>query len=297
MLKSNKIAGIGEILWDVLPGGKQLGGAPSNFAYHALQAGFDSLVVSAVGTDNDGEEILDVLDKLELSRSFIQTTQDYPTGTVTVQLGDNGIPDYTIHENVAWDHIQWNRELEALSGDVDAVCFGSLAQRHPDSKGSILKFLECTRAECLRVFDINLRQSFYTREDILKSLEFASVLKLNEDELPVLARYLGYEGDDERQLQRLVEDFSLKLVALTQGSEGSILWSAEERSHCMVPEVEIADTVGAGDSFTAILLAGLLRNRDLKEIHKVATEVAAFVCTQNGATPVFPNSLIEKVRI
>lgn len=294
--KPGKIAGIGEVLWDMLPGGKKLGGAPCNFAFHALQAGFDAHVVSSVGIDREGEEICQVLDQLGLNRSFVQRTSRYPTGTVTVKLDLSGVPDYTIHENVAWDHIEMDYGLEALAGEVDAVCFGSLAQRSRVSKETIWRFLELTRGDCLRVFDINLRQDFYERENILKSLDYASVLKLNEEELPIVAGYLGCKGDAEGILQQIKERFSLQLIAYTKGANGSILLGNNEISHAEVPRVEVVDTVGAGDSFTAILVAGLLNGLPLHEAHTAATEIAAYVCSRKGATPGLPKHLARKIR-
>lgn len=291
-----KIAGIGELLWDVLPQGKQMGGAPCNFAFHALQAGFDAHVISAVGEDQDGREILMVMDQLEVNKSTVQINSAYPTGTVTVELDSAGIPDYIIHENVAWDHINWSEDLGILAGEMDAVCFGSLAQRNQVSGNTIRRFLETTTPECLRVYDINLRQSFYDRETVLRSLELANVLKLNEDELPVLAGYLGYDGSEEDTLTSLLGDFQLRLIAYTKGSQGSWLMTPDETSHCEVPSVEVADTVGAGDSFTAVLLAGILNGLSLKRVHEAATEVAAFVCSRHGATPQLPANLLNLLK-
>ena len=294
--QTKKIAGIGELLWDVLPQGKQMGGAPCNFAFHAMQAGFDAHVVSAVGEDSLGEEILHHMDELGLDQAYVQTHAEYPTGTVTVELSGEGIPSYTIHENVAWDYILWTEDLAKLAGEVDAVCFGSLAQRNQDSGNSIRRFLKATRSECLRVFDINLRQSFYDKENLLLSLKLANVLKLNEDELPVLAGFLGFDGSEEEILQRLLSDFQLRLIAYTRGSQGSWLMTSDEISQCEVPKVKIADTVGAGDSFTAALLAGTLDGLPLKSIHKTATEVAAFVCSRHGATPTLPEHLLADLK-
>lgn len=293
---AKKVTGIGELLWDILPRGKQMGGAPCNFAFHAMQAGFDAHVISSVGEDADGREILQVMAEQGLDQAYVQTHPDYPTGTVSVELGGEGIPSYTIHENVAWDHIQWNEDLARLAPEVDAVCFGSLAQRNQDSGNSIRRFLEATGPECLRVFDINLRQSFYKGETLALSLKLANVLKLNEDELPVLAAFLGIEGSEEQILRKLLEDYQLKLLAYTMGSQGSWLLSADESSQCEVPPVTIADTVGAGDSFTATLLAGILNGLPLKSIHNTATEVAAFVCSQHGATPKLPDHLLEQLK-
>ena len=280
-----KVAGIGELLWDMLPKGKQLGGAPCNFAYHASRAGCESFVVSALGTDGLGKEILALFDEYALDANYVQQTTNFQTGTVTVSLDANGIPSYIIHETVAWDNIGWNSSLEALAKNLDAVCFGSLAQRNPVSRQTILNLLNATKPDCLRVFDINLRQSFYTEDIIVQSLELANILKLNEDELPVVAEILKLQGNDDELMQQLMQMFSLKLIALTKGHKGSILLTSTEQSFMEVPKVQIADTVGAGDSFTAVLVAGLLQNHDLKEIHATATKVAAFVCTQDGAMP------------
>lgn len=280
-----KIAGIGELLWDVLPSGKQLGGAPCNFAYHAKQAGCDSFVISSLGHDELGQEIISLFDEYELDTSYLQLTSDFSTGTVSVSLNEQGIPSYIIHENVAWDNIRWNPSLERLAKNVDAVCFGSLAQRNTVSRQTILHFLNATKKNCLRVFDINLRQSFFDHETICKSLELANILKLNDEELPVVAKLLGLWGNDDELLLQLMDRFKLKLIALTKGGEGSFLLTENEKSFMKVPMVKVADTVGAGDSFTAVLVAGLLQNHGLKKIHETATQVAAFVCTRNGAMP------------
>jgi fructokinase len=293
MTKQFKVAGIGELLWDILPQGKQLGGAPCNFAYHAFQTGYQSFVISAIGTDAFGDEILSRFDELELDRSFVQLTHGFSTGTVSVSLDVNGIPSYIIHENVAWDNMIWNNSLEALAKSVDAVCFGSLAQRNSVSQQTILKFLKATRPDCLKVFDINLRQSFYNLDTIIRSFEFADILKLNDDELPVVACLLGLQGTDDELMSQLMQKFCLKLVALTKGDKGSILMTSKEKSFMEVPKVKIADTVGAGDSFTAILVSGLLHKTELKKIHETATQVAAFVCTQKGATPQLRESILK----
>jgi fructokinase len=284
-MKPFKVAGIGELLWDLLPAGKQLGGAPCNFAYHASRAGCESFVVSAIGTDGLGKEILSLFDENALDKSYVQQTSDFPTGTVTVSLDADGIPTYIIHENVAWDNIGWNNSLETLAKNVDAVCFGSLAQRNPVSQQSILNFLKATQNDCLRVFDINLRQAFYSEHVIVQSLELSNILKLNEDELPTVAKLLALHGSDDELLAQLMKKFNLKMIALTNGDKGSFLRTEKEQSFMEVPKVKIADTVGAGDSFTAVIVAGLLQNHDLKTIHENATRVAAFVCTQNGAMP------------
>jgi len=296
-MKNKKIvAGIGELLWDMLPDGKQLGGAPCNFAFHAAQAGYESIAVSAVGNDKSGEEIRDVVKSLGLQDKFIQTN-NHPTGTVTVVLDKNGHPDYTIHENVAWDNINWSENMELLAAKVDAVCFGSLAQRNSVSMNSILKFLECTKTKCLRVFDINLRQQFYKLDILIKSLEFANVLKLNDDELAVVAGLFELEGDEESLLNQLLAKFEFKLIAYTKGNKGSLLLTNNEKSYCEAPIIDVVDTVGAGDSFTAVLLAGMLNKVDLIKTHKAATDIAAYVCTQHGAIPKLPEHLLNQINI
>lgn len=295
--KSIKVAGIGELLWDMLPNGKQLGGAPCNFAYHTSQAGCESYVVSALGADGPGDEILALFGQLALDSTYLQRSAEFPTGTVSVSLDTQGIPTYIIHENVAWDNIGWNSRLEALAKNVDAVCFGSLAQRNTISRQTILHFLSATKDGCLRVFDINLRQAFYSREIILKSLELANVFKLNDDELPVVANLLGLHGNDDELLSQLMHRFNLKLIALTMGAKGSMLLTADEKTFLEVPKVKVADTVGAGDSFTAVIVTGLLQGWKLKKIHETATKVAAFVCTQKGATPKWTSSDIEKLAV
>jgi len=284
------IAGIGELLWDCLPSGKQLGGAPCNFAYHAMQAGCESFVISAIGNDESGAEIKKVVKKLYLSTQYIQENE-FPTSTVTVSLDEKGHPDYTIHENVAWDHIRWNNEMQELAAKLDAVCFGSLAQRNSDSQESIQSFISSLKRDCLKVFDINLRQNYYSNKTIVDSIMMSDMLKLNDDELPILANYLVLNGSAENQIEKLIELFNLKYIIYTMGSKGSIIKSENETSYAEVPNINVADTVGAGDAFTAIFIAGILQGIPLKEVHKKATEIAAFVCTQKGATPKFKHKI------
>ncbi len=292
MRKNKIVTGIGELLWDVLPEGKKIGGAPCNFAFHARQMGCDSFVVSAVGNDPLGNEIRDGLQLLGVSDAYVQSSTA-PTGTVSVVLDSQGIPDYTIHEKVAWDDIAWEEELHQLAKKSDAVCFGSLAQRSEKSRTSIHRFLNSVPDKCQKVFDINLRQSFYSAEIIESSLNQATVLKLNDDELKVVASLFSMSGDIETQLSKLMERFELDYLAYTMGSAGSLLMSRSESSFCEAPKVNVVDTVGAGDAFTATLIAGILKDSPLKEIHEKATNIAAFLCTQNGATPIIGSELIQ----
>lgn len=288
--KNLHVVGIGELLWDLLPGGRQLGGAPANFAFHAQNLGAESSMVSSVGSDDLGGEILQALRDLNLNISFIQLNPRHKTGVVKVKLS-GGIPEYTIKNNVAWDFIGWAPELKFLAEKADAVCFGSLAQRNTVSRKSILHFLKKTRPGCLRVFDINLRQNYYNREIIGESMELASVLKLNDEELAVVAEIFSFKGPDGIVLEKLMERFKLELVAFTKGSRGSLLKTSGQESFLKVPKVEVSDTVGAGDAFTAAMVMAKLKGKGLTEIHRAANEVAAFVCSNTGATPTLPENL------
>jgi len=294
--KKISVAGLGEILWDVFPDGKKLGGAPGNFAFHGQQLGFEANVISAVGIDDNGVEILEKIDDFNLDVKYIERLKEFPTGKVTVKVNDKGIPNYTIHENVAWDNISWNEDLSQLANELDAVCFGSLAQRNKVSHETIARFLNHTKPQCLRVFDINLRQQFYSKEIIHTSLLYANILKLNEDELPVVANIFNYSGSEEEILEHLMTDYQLRIIALTKGSVDSLLIDHTGISYCEVPKVNIVDTVGAGDSFTAVLVAGILNGIDLNIVHKVATNIAAYVCTQNGATPFLPANFLKQLK-
>ncbi len=279
-----QMAGIGEVLWDLLPDGKQLGGSPMNVVYHCKSAGIKSVVVSAIGADDLGTEILDELKQKNLSSEYVQILPGRPTGTVTVKL-TKGIPDFTIHPDVAWDEIKWSNNLESLAKSIDAVAFGSLSQRNKVTNNSILRFLKSMKPDSLRVFDVTLRQIFHSAELLDSSLKLSNILKLNDEELPVLAKYFRLKGPIKVQLLKLIRKYSLDLVAYTMGSEGSWLMTRNRISEMKAPEVQIEDTVGAGDAFTGVLIARLLQKKPLEEIHAGATAVAASVCTKAGGTP------------
>jgi fructokinase len=285
------VIGVGEVLWDLLPAGKQLGGAPANFAYHAHALGAEALVVSRVGNDIPGREILDRLNGLGLRTDGITTDSSAPTGTVSVALDAEGQPTFTIHENVAWDSIEAAGGVLREAARADAICFGTLAQRHPVSRAAIRAVLGAAPPTALCIFDINLRQHFWSRELILESLQSADVLKLNDDELPTLARLLGLAGDESSLLKQLAERFGLKAVALTKGAKGSSLLADGELVHCPGTKIAVADTVGAGDSYTAALALGLLAGHEPERIIEFAHLVADYVCTQPGATPPMPAHL------
>ena len=289
------VVGLGEILWDMLPSGTFLGGAPANFAFHANELGAHGVVVSAVGQDDLGQRIVDQLQQLNVSTAGLrQTTQ--PTGTVTVTTVA-GQPNYVIHTDVAWDFIPFDTALRDLASQTDAVCFGTLAQRCHNSRESIRSFLQATGKHCWRIFDINLRQQFYDASVIRSSLELAHVLKLNHEELPIVAQLMGINATAEETIQILLQSCQLRLIALTRGGSGSSLYTRWRTSHHPgYPVSNIADTVGAGDSFTAALVMGLLNSDDLDSIHDRAARIASYVCTQRGATPQLPDELRSRTR-
>lgn len=274
-----------------------MGGAPANFAFHAAQLGADARIVSAVGDDPLGREILDRLVALDVPTDLIAVVPEQPTGTVTVELDDLGLPSYTIHEDVAWDAIPMTEAIRAAASRADAVCFGSLAQRSETSRATIREILAATRPACLRVFDINLRQHYYDRETLVEGLESADVLKLNDEELPVLIGLLesgkpmpaDVRFDLESVLLGLVGYFSLKLVALTRGERGAVLVSPDSWSEHPGKKVDVVDTVGAGDAMTAAITMGLLGDESPASIVTWASDLAAYVCTQSGATPKHPS--------
>jgi len=288
------IVGMGEALWDVLPEGKKIGGAPANFAYHVSQFGFDSRVVSAVGNDELGTEILDVFNEKHLKYQIERV--DYPTGTVQVTLDAEGVSCYEINEDVAWDNIPFTDELKQLALNTRAVCFGSLAQRNVVSRRTINLFLDTMpdKEDHLKIFDINLRQHFYTKEVLTESLEKCNVLKINDEELIVLSHLYEYPGTDlQDKCWLLLTKYHLKMVILTCGTNGSYVFTPGVVSYQETPKVSVADTVGAGDSFTAAFCASILRGRTIQEAHKYAVETSAYVCTQSGAMPVLPETFIR----
>jgi len=288
------IVGLGEILWDMLPDGKKLGGAPANFAYHAQALGAQGIAVSCIGNDELGKEIMSRLKELGLDCKYIEVDENHPTGTVTVELDEQGRPNYTIHEDVAWDYIASDSELLELAARSDAVCFGSLCQRSEVSRNTVRDFLGATKPECLRVFDINLRQSYFNEEIIRTMLELSNVLKLNDEELPVVADLLGLSGSETGILSQLTDIYELRMIALTRGANGSRLYAEGEDSNHEGFPAKVADTVGAGDSFTAAMTLGLLYDKPLDWINEYSNRVASFVCSQSGATPELPNSLTQE---
>lgn len=290
------VVGMGEALWDVLPEGKKIGGAPANFAYHVSQFGLNSRVVSAVGEDKLGTEILDNFRAKQLN-CMIETVP-YPTGTVQVELDAEGVPCYDIKEGVAWDNIPFTPALADLAGQTRAVCFGSLAQRSVVSRQTINSFLDAMPQDdnVLKIFDVNLRQSFYTKEILCNSFSKCNILKINDEELVTVSRMFGYPGIDlQDKCWILLAKYNLKMLILTCGVNGSYVFTPGNVSFVETPKVEVADTVGAGDSFTATFVAAILKGLCVQEAHKLAVKVSAYVCTQNGAMPELPESLKESM--
>jgi len=289
------VVGLGEALWDMLPEGKKLGGAPANFAYHAGQFGLNTLAVSALGEDALAEETIEALKKNRLN--YLMPRVPYPTGTVQVTLSGDGIPSYEIKENVAWDNIPYTPEIAEVAKNCRAVCFGSLAQRNVTSWATIRQFLDDTPEDCLKIFDINLRQQFFTKDVIEESFKRCNILKINDEELVVIEHLFGYEGLDMRgTCEKLVTEYGLKMLVLTCGTNGSYVFAKTITSFQPTPKVEVADTVGAGDSFTGSFCAAILNGKQVEEAHRIAVEVSAYVCTQNGAMPKYPAELVAKVK-
>ena len=292
MNQKRYVVGLGEVLWDVLPEGKKLGGAPANFAYHAGQfLGMDNTIaVSALGEDKLADETIEALREHNLNDLLPRVP--YPTGTVQVTLAEGGIPTYDIKENVAWDNIPFDDDIAAIARSCRAVCFGSLAQRNVVSRTTIQKFLDATPDDCLKIFDINLRQQFYTKEIIQESIRRCNILKINDEELVLIGRMFGYPGlDIENKCWLILGKYNLDMLVLTCGTNGSYVFTPGSVSFQETPKVIVADTVGAGDSFTGSFVGSILNGKSVADAHHTAVRVSAFVCTQNGAMPEVPAEL------
>jgi fructokinase len=288
------IAGIGEVLWDVYPDAARFGGAPANFACHAAALGVESWMASAVGVDDLGHRAIDALKRAGVQCDTVARHGEHDTGQVLVTIDSSGQASYRFAEDSAWDHLQWSPALESLAERCDAVCFGTLGQRSPTSRATIQRFVSATPQRALRMFDVNLRQGFFDRETIQTSLQIASAVKLNEEELPTVAELCQIVAPTPRELLRkLVERYELRLGALTCGAEGALLIAGEEESSCPAVPAKVVDTVGAGDAFTATLVADSLRGLPLDEINRHANAVASFVCSQPGAVVRLPDYLAQ----
>lgn len=286
------IAGIGELLWDTFPHRSRIGGAPGNFAWHCKQLGAQAYPISCVGADEQGARMRTELKKQDVDTTYLMTHANYPTGLAKVTFDTSNKPNYEIVLNAAWDHITLTPELLQLAQNLDAACFGSLSQRFPESRSTIQQFLQAMPAKSLKIFDINLRQTFYSKAIIERSLQIANVLKLSDEELAVLTDYFALQGSIKEQLQQLLNRFDLSLLVYTRGAEGSLLLSPDSYDDAPgISGAELIDSVGAGDSFTAAISIGLLRGWPLAQINRFANQVAYFVCSQAGATPKLPEQL------
>lgn len=280
------VVGLGEVLWDMLPAGKHLGGAPANFAYITTLLGDDGIVASCVGRDELGKEALARLETLGLSTGLVQRDKSRPTGVVNVTIDGNGCARFAIEQPSAWDFLRWTTEWESLSRSADAVCFGSLAQRSEQSRATIRHFLELTREDAIRIFDVNLRAPFYSADVVLESMKFTDIVKLNDEELPKVMELLGLTPSGERSsAEQLISRFGLKLVCVTRGARGSLLVTDAGFHEQSALDVKVVDTVGAGDAFTAALVHEYLRGAGLATMNRVANRVGAWVASQAGPTP------------
>ena len=288
MKQQNKkpvVVGIGELLWDLLPTGKTAGGAPINFVYHASRLGAEGYAISAIGDDDNGRDILSELDKYKIQ--YLIEKLPYPTGTVHVDIEDDGIPHYTITERVAWDHMSPTSDAVDLAERADAICFGALGQRCQQSRETIQAILSFAPDSAYRLFDINLRQHYYNKVLIEESLYLANVLKMNDDEMSELKNLFGLKGTEEEVANWFMENYNLRMVVLTAGADYSTVYTPDEVSTLATPKVDVVDTVGAGDAFSAALVMSLLKGQTLREAHVFAVKISAFVCSHKGAWPVY----------
>lgn len=291
------VIALGELLWDLLPSGRQFGGAPGNFAHHAALLGGDVRMVSGVGNDELGYAAIEQLRQSKIDVEHVQISDAFPTGAVDVKLDTDGKASYFFHQNDAWDHVCWSDTLGELAEQCEAVCFGTLGQRHSDSRNMIQTFLKSTRPSTLRIFDINLRPPFFDDEMVRSSIGLTNVLKLNEEELAYLGKLEGITGTEMDLARQLIDRYQLRLLALTRGERGGLLMTDSEVSEVAPQQVTINDTVGAGDSFTAALTVGMLQGLDLDEINDKACRLAEYVCSQAGATPPVPYELRSGLQI
>ena len=289
-----RVVGLGEVLWDLFPGRSCLGGAPANFAYITTLMGDRGIVASRVGQDSRGLEALRRLEELGLDIDHVQTDREHPTGTVNVDVDANGQPRFAIAQPVAWDHLQWTPDWQCLAEISDAVCFGSLAQRSATSRATIQRFVNATPQSTLKVFDVNLRQCFYSQEILADSMNLADVVKLNNDELPqIMSLSRLPHKDDLSSAHRLIDEYELDLVCITRGGKGSLLVSAERASEHRGFKVHVADTVGSGDAFTAGLVHEYLHGASLDLMNEVANLVGAWVASEVGAMPAPKRGALE----
>jgi fructokinase len=285
-MRTPVVVGLGELIWDLLPAGKRLGGAPSNFAYVSRLLGAGAAVATRVGRDAFGREAIDRLARGGLSTRYVQFDDEHPTGTVGVRVGAGGEPHFNVNENSAWDYLAWTPELEGLAARAAAVCFGTLGQRHPAARATVERFLEATRPGALRLFDVNLRHSFFTPDMLARSLALSTVVKLNAEELSAAASMLDLGASGELETARaLLGRFPLDLVAVTRGAGGSLLVTREDADEHPGFPARVVDAIGCGDAFAAALAYCLRRGATLALTNEIANRVGAWLATQAGATP------------
>lgn len=288
------VIGLGEVHWDLLPDGRQLGGAPANVVYHAQALGARGVIASSVGQDPAGRDLLDAMSDAGLSVGVVHLDTARPTAEVRVVLDSHGAPAYEVPKLAAWDNLPFRTECVKLARKADAICFGTLASRNPHSRGCIRQFLESAMPSCLRVFDVNLRQNFYARDILQDLLEHAEVLKLNEDELPIVSSLLNISGSTKERMEVLMGKFALSAVAVTRGARGSVLMTPDHLEVHHGSRVDaVVNTLGASDAFTAALIIGLLHGRPLPEISERANQLASHVCTLREAMPPHPTSAVS----
>jgi fructokinase len=289
-----RVVGLGEVLWDLLPERTCLGGAPANFAYITTLMGDQGIVASRVGEDSRGIEALRRMEELGLNIDHIETDREHPTGTVKVNLDGNGQARFEIAHSAAWDFLAWTLDWQHLAETADAVCFGSLAQRSETSRTTIRQFLAATKPHTLKVFDVNLRQSFYSQEIISESMRLADIVKLNDDELPKIMSLGKLAHRDElSSAQKLLRQYDLKIICITRGGRGSLLVRGTDISEHPGFKVRVADTVGSGDAFAAGLVHEYLHGASLDLMNEVANLVGAWVASEVGAMPTPKRGALE----
>jgi fructokinase len=291
------VVGLGEVLWDLLPTGRQLGGAPTNFVYQAAALGARALMVTRVGDDGLGRDVISRFAHYDLSTECVQIDLVRPTGTVAVAMDDDGNPNYTFADDAAWERLTASSSALQAVQAADAVCFGTLAQRSDSSRRAIQQLVSAAPVQALKIFDVNLRCHFYCREVIEQSMRVANVLKLNDEELRILSSLFALHGTIRQRIEQLVCAFGFKMVVVTRGAMGSIIKQGSDWSELHSQPVAIADTVGAGDAFTAALTMGLLAGMSIRQVHVIATELAAYVCSKHGATPPLPRAFRDTLRV
>lgn len=295
--KKYTIASVGEILWDMFPDGKQIGGAPTNFAYHVSSLGHRGIIASRIGKDTLGKEIFNYLKNFSLSKEYIQIDPVHPTGTADVKIDKKEYPEYTIKQNVAWDFFEFDRKWKKLAKKADAIYFCTLSQRSPESYMAIKEFLKNARKDAVKIFDINLRQDFFSRRIITESLEETSILKLNEEELPILIDLVGFQKNNshEEDCMALIKEYNLDLVCVTKGKNGSLLITEKEIVRHNGFVANVVDTVGAGDAFTAALVVKYLERKSLHEMSETANKLGSWVSSQVGGMPPVNKEILREL--